>query len=317
VIDGCVVCPWHGYEYDPVDGTSPPPFTERVPTFNVRVVDSRVWVDPHPNPPGSRTEPATLVYQPEPDASSEFYIGYQPRAPVAVSRHLRRVVVALLAIAPLVAAALVALQSPFAEAHFEYGNVREFEGSLRAAPYPSLAVTEPADLAGTTMLLTEFGKEGADTRTAPFEGRQVRLRGQLIHRGNRAMLELAPSAIEDLGTGAGLDMPTAFGEQVLVGEIVDGKCHLGVMKPGDGKPHRSCAARCISGGAPPILWVRDQAGEEAHYLLVGRDGRQLGQEILDLVAEPVRVRGEVAYVNDLWLLHAEPTDITRITTDDR
>ena len=37
IINGCVVCPWHGYEYKPESGQSPPPFTEKVPTFNVRV----------------------------------------------------------------------------------------------------------------------------------------------------------------------------------------------------------------------------------------------------------------------------------------
>lgn len=58
VIDGCIVCPWHGYQYRPEDGCSPPPFTERIPTFDVRVEDGRVLVDPKPNPPGTRAEPA-------------------------------------------------------------------------------------------------------------------------------------------------------------------------------------------------------------------------------------------------------------------
>jgi nitrite reductase/ring-hydroxylating ferredoxin subunit/DMSO/TMAO reductase YedYZ heme-binding membrane subunit len=60
VVDGCVVCPWHGYEYEPATGSSPPPFTERVPTFNVRIADGRVWLDPRPNPAGTRVEPAII-----------------------------------------------------------------------------------------------------------------------------------------------------------------------------------------------------------------------------------------------------------------
>lgn len=59
VIDGCVTCPWHGYQYLPDSGASPPPFSERVPTFNVKVVSGRVLVDPKPNAPGTRVEPAT------------------------------------------------------------------------------------------------------------------------------------------------------------------------------------------------------------------------------------------------------------------
>jgi nitrite reductase/ring-hydroxylating ferredoxin subunit len=61
IVNGCVVCPWHGYEYAPDTGVSPPPFTEKVPTFAVRVVAGRVLVHPQPHAPGTRVEPAALV----------------------------------------------------------------------------------------------------------------------------------------------------------------------------------------------------------------------------------------------------------------
>jgi methionine sulfoxide reductase heme-binding subunit len=61
VIDGCVTCPWHGYQYLPCSGASPAPFTEKVPTFNVRVAGGKVFVDPRPNPPGTRVEPARVI----------------------------------------------------------------------------------------------------------------------------------------------------------------------------------------------------------------------------------------------------------------
>ena len=60
VVDGCITCPWHGYQYRPEDGRSPPPFTETIPTFSVRVERDRVLVDPRPNPPGTHAEPARL-----------------------------------------------------------------------------------------------------------------------------------------------------------------------------------------------------------------------------------------------------------------
>ncbi len=44
IIDGCITCPWHGYQYRPEDGCSPPPFTEKVPTYPVRVENGRVFV---------------------------------------------------------------------------------------------------------------------------------------------------------------------------------------------------------------------------------------------------------------------------------
>jgi nitrite reductase/ring-hydroxylating ferredoxin subunit/DMSO/TMAO reductase YedYZ heme-binding membrane subunit len=60
IVFGCVTCPWHGYQYRPEDGAAPPPFVEKVPTFNVRTRDGRVYVHPKPNPPGTRAEPALL-----------------------------------------------------------------------------------------------------------------------------------------------------------------------------------------------------------------------------------------------------------------
>jgi len=60
IIDGCVTCPWHGYQYLPETGASPPPFTERVSTFHTQIVNGRVWIDPKPNPPGTRVEPTRI-----------------------------------------------------------------------------------------------------------------------------------------------------------------------------------------------------------------------------------------------------------------
>ncbi len=58
IVYGCITCPWHGYQYQPDTGASPPPFVEKVPTFNVRVKDGRVFVQPRPNPAGTKAEPA-------------------------------------------------------------------------------------------------------------------------------------------------------------------------------------------------------------------------------------------------------------------
>ena len=60
ILDGCITCPWHGYQYLPDTGASPPPFVEKVPTFNVRVKNGRVLVHPKPNRPGTRAEPAWI-----------------------------------------------------------------------------------------------------------------------------------------------------------------------------------------------------------------------------------------------------------------
>lgn len=61
IIDGCVTCPWHGYQYQPECGASPPPFTDKVETFDVRLSNGRVLVNPAPHPPGTRVEPALIA----------------------------------------------------------------------------------------------------------------------------------------------------------------------------------------------------------------------------------------------------------------
>jgi methionine sulfoxide reductase heme-binding subunit len=60
IIDDCISCPWHGWEYRPENGQSPPPFAERIATFRVRVENRRVSLDPRPLPPGTPVEPARI-----------------------------------------------------------------------------------------------------------------------------------------------------------------------------------------------------------------------------------------------------------------
>ena len=60
IIDGCVTCPWHGYQYQPESGAAPAPFKEKVPTFRVKVVEGSVFVHPLPNLPGTYVEPARI-----------------------------------------------------------------------------------------------------------------------------------------------------------------------------------------------------------------------------------------------------------------
>lgn len=57
---GCITCPWHSFQYKPHDGAAPPPFTEKIPTFTLRVAEGAIYVHPQPNPPGTATEPAIL-----------------------------------------------------------------------------------------------------------------------------------------------------------------------------------------------------------------------------------------------------------------
>ncbi|MDE2795722.1 MAG: ferric reductase-like transmembrane domain-containing protein [Gemmatimonadota bacterium] len=60
IIDGCVTCPWHGFQYDPVTGCAPPPFDDRLETYDVAIHDGFVWVNPVANPLGTASRTARL-----------------------------------------------------------------------------------------------------------------------------------------------------------------------------------------------------------------------------------------------------------------
>ena len=53
IVDGLVTCPWHGYQYQLKDGCAPPPFTEKLATYRVRLRAGVIEVDPKPLPPGT------------------------------------------------------------------------------------------------------------------------------------------------------------------------------------------------------------------------------------------------------------------------
>jgi nitrite reductase/ring-hydroxylating ferredoxin subunit/DMSO/TMAO reductase YedYZ heme-binding membrane subunit len=61
VVDGCITCPWHGYQYRLEDGCAPPPFTERIATYRLKLDGRRVLLDPRPNPPGTRVPPLEIA----------------------------------------------------------------------------------------------------------------------------------------------------------------------------------------------------------------------------------------------------------------
>ena len=57
---GFITCPWHGYQYRPEDGCSPPPFRERIRKYRVRLQGSAILVDPNPLPLGTKLDPVAI-----------------------------------------------------------------------------------------------------------------------------------------------------------------------------------------------------------------------------------------------------------------
>lgn len=64
IVDGCITCPWHGYQYLPHNGCSPAPFKEKVSTYEVKVVDGLVLLNPAPYPEGTERPGAIIELSP-------------------------------------------------------------------------------------------------------------------------------------------------------------------------------------------------------------------------------------------------------------
>ncbi|RED12193.1 Rieske 2Fe-2S domain-containing protein [Pontivivens insulae] len=61
IIDCLVTCPWHGFQYNVTNGRSPEPFTETVPTYDLRIDGAKVLIRSEPNPPGTYVEPVAAT----------------------------------------------------------------------------------------------------------------------------------------------------------------------------------------------------------------------------------------------------------------
>jgi nitrite reductase/ring-hydroxylating ferredoxin subunit/DMSO/TMAO reductase YedYZ heme-binding membrane subunit len=61
IVDGCITCPWHGYQYLPGNGQSPPPFTEKVGTYKLKLEGNKVFVNPEAKPEGTEVEPVRIT----------------------------------------------------------------------------------------------------------------------------------------------------------------------------------------------------------------------------------------------------------------
>lgn len=241
-----------------------------------------------------------------------IYVSYLP-AP----GWLRRVIIlttgAAAWIALIAAAAWAWPQRDPGPAVWDDGHTIQLEGTLVCDPYPMLILPASAQSPARVTMLVETGKHGAQLRARAFDHQHVSARGWKLTRDGRDILELdeAPDAIVASNRPAQAPSWNDPAPATLRGEIVDYKCYLGAMKPGDGKAHRACASLCIRGGIPPVLVSRDEGGQSVYTVIVARDRSPIGTALLDLVAQPVEIRGELIETAGLRVLC---TDIQSIRT---
>lgn len=195
---------------------------------------------------------------------------------------------------------------------FDYGR-QTVTGVVELTPYPLIHVTEGNDRIkpGDTFMMTAGGKSGVDSRAAPLEGQLAQVSGVILERGDLYMLQLrgGGNGIRAAEGEAPQVTPEPQGRWKLTGEICDGKCLAGAMRPGRGLAHKACANLCLLGDVPPVF-VSTQPVLGSEFLLVtGPDGTRLPEAAYDYVAQFVSAEGNISRHGDLLVWAIEPDTI--------
>ncbi len=258
----------------------------------------------------------------------EFYIGYLPKAPKQIANVIKITILLLGLFIVVMAFMLSKSQKGFVNSQFEFGKPTQVEGILHLKPVPFLRVVSGKDFEGNvhfqSILLVDFGKFGADSliQQGELDNKWVKLEGALIYYDGVTMMELSTKQkafIKSKEVPADLkkydfNPSKNLGSMTIQGEIVDPKCYFGVMKPGYGKPHRSCAVRCISGGIPPAL-VSRQENENHYFILLGKNNQPINKDILKYVGDFVEINGRLSQFDNWTIIHVDPnTQITKLAT---
>jgi len=248
--------------------------------------------------------------------SKDFYIGYLPKMSKDTAKIIKTFVILAIIAAIGLAVALWIGQKPFAKSVFEFGSVKDFGGTIQAQPIPFLLVERKEKNNGLPTFerfpLVSKGKHGFDAES--FNGLRVKLKGTLIYRDDLKMIEVVSDSVEKTSEteNPALETSETLGKFTLRGEIVDSKCYLGVMNPGASKPHRDCAVACLRGGIPPLFIVKDTAGNISELWLLSEKGTSINSEILDFIAEPVEISGEVTQTGNQLFFSINPQQIKRL-----
>lgn len=248
-------------------------------------------------------------------SKDDFFIGWADTPPVD-RRFFFGAGLGLLAGTAATAAGVATFQSPVGPGTWNMGEVREWRGIATAEPYSMLRTL---DLDGTprTVLLACQGKCGVSAKIGALAGKPVTVQGSLIQRGRHAMVAVIDGLdwIREDSAGTVGDLafpkPEPLFEASLNGEILDSKCWFGAMRPAEGKVHKSCASLCIRGGIPPAFYVQDRK-QQAALMIMTAGGYGHNKDLLEYVADPVQITGQVQRFGDLLLLDAPVSAISRL-----
>ncbi len=253
--------------------------------------------------------------EPKPDPGS-FFVGYLPK-PTGLM--VFAFVMSVIGIGLVVGAGLAwALsQQPPGPGRLVF-PAETVTGIMKAYPHPTVHVPPSEKYPeGRAIVLAGQSKRGVDKKARSLDGKPVTIKGILTIRDSAVdLIQLSQRAIKPasdkdaaaLGDFAVAD-PEAKGQFTLDGEIVDSKCYLGAMKPGEGKVHMACANLCLIGGVPPLFVVYQEDGDPVYLLLVGPDGKAVSDAVLDWTSLYIRASGEVRKQGQMLLFQVEPSSI--------
>lgn len=242
-----------------------------------------------------------------------FFIGWEAKRVGPVSAFLKKVALLFVTLGIAIAVGTTSMQKTVSSGTFDFGNMREFSGILVKSPTPMLIADTESEEERIYYLVAPMKYGFPVAVAAQYHLQHVTLRGTHIGDELEAMIEVVKGSVAASGQiESGTLQESLVGEITLRGEIVDSKCHLGVMNPGRFKPHRACAIQCIAGGIPPILVTRASSGALSHYLLVGTDGSAINARVIDFVAEPVDVTGILKIIGDRQVVFLDPATVTRL-----
>ena len=236
-----------------------------------------------------------------------FFVGWASKTPPGLRRFLPVAAVVLVSAFAGLGFAIGATQDDPGNGTFRWDLGRqELAGVVSARPYPTLRITVGNENfpEGRVLMLTGQGKNGA--AAAAFDGALVRVAGVPLARGEIDMLQLAGAPEPVAGSVPVLPEDTPLGRWRLTGEICDGKCWTGAMRPGGGLSHKACANLCLIGDIPPVFVSTGPVDGAQFLMIAGPDGGAMPRAMLDLTAVLIEVEGEVVRRGDLLIFRAEP-----------
>lgn len=237
-----------------------------------------------------------------------FFVGYLNAVPKQLVTFLLVFSVCFAGGLGIAALALSSTQNDPGDGGFQWGNRFENIGIMELRPYPVLRVAAHADNPARTYMLSGQGKRGVFKQAEQHHDNAVILRGIPVKRGDLTMIQVNVRRIE-AAEGEGADFtpsePVQLGRWKLTGEICDGKCYAGAMRPGQGLAHKACADLCLTGGIPPVFVSSGPVENRNFFLMADKDGNLLGDEIKPLLALFVELEGDVERLDDLMVFKVD------------